>query len=181
MISKIFMVFLGLNMTNEIVIFDFDNGNSGEWQTVNDVVMGGLSHSSFQLVEEGYALFSGNVRPENNGGFASVRTPINDMELSNYDGAVLRIKGDGKLYNIRFRTNKNFDGVSYQAKFKSEKNSWTEVKIPFSDFIPTFRGRPVSNQPLLYSSDIQQMGILIADKQFGEFEIIIDWIKFYKE
>jgi monofunctional biosynthetic peptidoglycan transglycosylase len=93
----------------------------------------------------------------------------------------LRIKGDGQLYNLRFRTNRNFDGVSYQAKFKSEKNNWIEVKIPFSDFIPTFRGRRVPNQLPLDSADILQMGILIADKQNGDFEIIIDWIKFYKE
>lgn len=181
MISKILFLFLGLNMMNEIEIFNFDNENLDEWRIVNDGVMGGLSRSSFKLIDDGYAMFSGNVRPENNGGFASVRTPISDMELSNYDGAMLRIMGDGNLYNLRFRTNKNFDGVSYQAKFQSEKNNWSEVKIPFSEFIPTFRGRRVPNQPPLDPADIRQMGILIADKQFGDFEIIIDWIKFYKE
>jgi monofunctional biosynthetic peptidoglycan transglycosylase len=181
MIINILMVLLGLTMSNEIMIFNFDNEESGEWRIVNDAVMGGLSRSSFELVEGGYALFSGSVRPENNGGFASVRTTIDDMDLSNYDGAMLRIKGDGNLYNLRFRTNRNFDGVSYQAKFESEKNNWNEVKIPFSEFIPTFRGRRVPDQPPLDPADIMQMGILIADKQFGEFEIIIDWIKFYKE
>ena len=181
MITKILILSLGLSMMNEIVIFNFDTEKSGDWQIVNDGVMGGLSRSSFELVEGGYALFSGNVRPENNGGFASVRTPISDMELSNYDGAMLRIKGDGNLYNLRFRTNRNFDGVSYQAKFETDKNNWSEVKIPFSEFSPTFRGRRVPNQPPLDPADIMQMGILIADKQFGDFEIVIDWIKFYKE
>jgi monofunctional biosynthetic peptidoglycan transglycosylase len=181
MIIKMIILFLGLNMMNELVIFNFDDEKSGDWQIVNDGVMGGLSRSSFELIEGGYALFSGNVRPENNGGFASVRTPINDMDLSNYEGAMLKIKGDGNVYNLRFRTNRNFDGVSYQAKFESKNNEWSEVKIPFSEFIPTFRGRKVPNQPPLDPADILQMGILIADKQFGNFEIILDWIKFYKE
>ena len=168
-------------MQNELIIFDFSNKEDKNWRIINDGVMGGLSRSSFKLVKGDFALFSGTVRPENNGGFASVRASISDMELENYDGAMIRIKGDGNLYNLRFRTNRNFDGVSYQAKFRSEKDSWKEIKIPFSDFIPTFRGRRVPNQPPLDAADIKQMGILIADKQFGDFELIIDWMKFYKE
>ena len=53
------------------------------------------------------------------------------------------------IYNLRFRINKNYDGVSYQAKFKSDKKEWIEHKISFKDFVPTYRGRSVPNQPEL--------------------------------
>ena len=99
-------------MSGDLLIFDFDTKNSGRWQIINDGVMGGLSQSRFKLDGNGYAIFSGNVSLENNGGFASVRTQIENMDLSDYDGALIRVKGDGKKYNLRFRTDENFDGPS---------------------------------------------------------------------
>ena len=53
------------------------------------------------------------------------------------------------IYNIRFRIDNNYDGVSYQAKFKSDNSEWDEHKISFKDFVPTYRGRIVPNQPEL--------------------------------
>ena len=71
------------------------------------------------------------------------------------------------------------DGFSYQAKFETESGEWKEYKIPFSEFKPTYRGNTLSDKPKLESKDIKQIGILIADKQFGNFELNIDWIKLY--
>jgi hypothetical protein len=55
-----------------------------------------------------------------------------------------------------------------------------EFKLPFKDFIPTYRGYTLREKPALESKDISQIGIMIADKQSGSFETDIDWIKFYK-
>ena len=135
-------------------------------------------NSRFEINSDSTATFSGTVFPDNNGGFASVRTSL-DNEFNDFEGAIIRVKGDGNIYSLRFRTDKNFDGISYQAKFKTDSGEWKEYKIPFSDFKPTFRGRTLSNKPKLESKDIKQIGILVADKQFGKFELNIDWIKFY--
>ena len=89
------------------------------------------------------------------------------------------MKGDGKKYSLRFRTDSSFDGVSYESKFTTEAGSWKEYKIPFEDFRPVWRGRTVPGQPELTSGDIRQVGFLISDKQSGNFELKIDWIKFY--
>lgn len=176
----IFMISV-MMIQNEKNIFDFNSPEtSGEWRIINDVVMGGVSKSNFILSEDGSAKFSGTLSPDNNGGFASVRAFIEEKDLDGYTGVIIKAKGDGNLYNIRFRTNTNYDGPAYQAKFKSDKEKWTEFKIPFEEFKPTYRGRIVSDQPELKSKNIRQVGILIADKQFGEFELNIDWIKFYK-
>ena len=44
------------------------------WQAVNDGVMGGISDRRFRITEEQTLEFFGTLSPENNGGFASVRT-----------------------------------------------------------------------------------------------------------
>lgn len=179
MILTIFITLLSFINMNSIMLYDFTNDESDKWNIINDGVMGGISSSSF-TVNDGIATFSGNVLPDNNGGFASVRATIKKDDLKDFDGVEIKVKGDGKIYNLRFRNNRNIDGISYQAKFKSEKDNWTTVKIPFEKFEPTFRGRIIPDQPALISEEIEQVGILIADKQFGEFTIDIDYIKIYK-
>ena len=177
MLLTIILTVMSLIMNNEKVIFDFNSpSTSGEWITINDVVMGGISESKFEINPDSTATFSGTVSPDNNGGFASARASLKD-EFKDFKEAFIRVKGDGNIYSLRFRTNNNFDGISYQAKFKTEAGRWIEYKIPLGDFKPTFRGNTLSNKPKLESKDIKQIGILIADKQYGEFELKIDWIK----
>jgi hypothetical protein len=179
MISVIILTIMSLIMNGETVIFNFDSTEtSGDWTTVNDVVMGGVSDSQFEMNVDSTATFSGTVLPDNNGGFASARASLKN-EFKDFEGALIRVKGDGNIYSLRFRTDINFDGISYQTKFKTEAGEWKKYKIPFSDFKPTFRGRTLSNKPELESKNIKQIGILIADKQFGKFELNIDWIKLY--
>lgn len=174
------IIFAVISVSNEMKIFDFSPGEI-PWRSVNDNVMGGVSNGKFRITEKGTAEFTGTLRHENNGGFASARSVIPEKTVENYLGVVLRVKGDGLTYNLTFRTDKAFDGISYQAKFKTEKNKWQEIRLPFEDFGPKFRGRIIPNQPELLSEDIEQIGILVADKQFGPFSIELDWIKFYKE
>jgi monofunctional biosynthetic peptidoglycan transglycosylase len=179
MTSIVILTVMSLVMSGETVIFNFNStSTSGQWATINDVVMGGVSDSKFQINSDSTATFSGKVLPDNNGGFASVRASLKN-EFKDFEGAIIRVKGDGNIYSLRFRTDNNFDGISYQAKFKTDSGEWKDHKIPFSDFKPTFRGSNLSNKPKLESKDIKQIGILIADKQFGNFELVIDWIKFY--
>lgn len=181
MIAIIFLLLSGIIMIfeKEVVVFDSPE-TTDEWRIINDVVMGGISKSNFTLNKNESAKFTGTLSPDNNGGFASVRTHVEENNLNDFDGVIIKSKGDGNLYNLRFRTDENYSGVSYQAKFKSNSKEWEEFKIPFKDFKPTFRGRLVPNQPELKSNNIRQIGILIADNQFGDFELNIKWIKFYK-
>jgi NADH dehydrogenase [ubiquinone] 1 alpha subcomplex assembly factor 1 len=165
---------------NDKVLYNFANSEElNEWLIVNDGVMGGLSLSWLSHSKNQSALYQGRVSLENNGGFASTRTRPKDYQLAGYTGIVLRIKGDGKTYQFRIRTNNRFDGASYRHEFATEKDKWITVKIPFSDFVPVFRGRVLRNVGPIDASNIQQLGILIAGKQTGPFAIEIDWIKAY--
>jgi len=161
-------------------LFDFNSQeSSGDWFIVNDDVMGGVSKSEIQMHTDGYAIFRGILSSENNGGFASIRAVIEMNSQKDFKGVLIRVRGDGNVYSLRFRTNTGFDGYAYQAKFQTDEAKWMEVRLPFSDFEPTFRGMTLDNKPGLESKNIQQIGVLIADYQFGQFSLDIDWIKLY--
>jgi len=87
------------------------------------------------------------------------------------------VKGDGKTYSFRIRTDQNFNGVAYACGFSTKQDEWTEHEFSPSDFIPTFRGRTLLNVPSLEDLQISQIGLLISGKQSGRFRLIIDWIK----
>ena len=87
---------------------------------------------------------------------------------------------DGHRYRLRFRTDDGYDGVAYQASFDTVTDNWRVIHVRFSDCMPTFRGRRVSNAPSLDGRLIQQIGFMIADKQEGPFRLEIDWVKAYK-
>ena len=163
------------------IIFDFNTTNtSGQWVPVNDGVMGGISRSTFDVLPEGIGEFKGSVSLENNGGFASVRTPIDANQLKGYDGIRLRVRGDGKTYSLRLRTDRRLDGISFRATFDTKKDEWIELAFPFDTFVPGFRGRTMRNVDPLQPATIRQLGVLISDKQTGSFVLHIDWIEAYK-
>jgi len=160
--------------TNELILEDFSPDNHLEWQIINDGVMGGLSEGRFKINTDQTADFWGKVSLENNGGFASVRALLKSPASGNFQKIVLRIKGDGKTYSFRIRTDTNFDGVAYACNFVTKKDEWTEHKFSPADFTPTFRGRTPSNVPPLKELKLQQIGFLISEKQTGKFKVTID-------
>ena len=105
----------------EAILFDFGTlANMDDWLIVNDGVMGDLSKSSFILNDSNTAVFSGNVSLENNGGFTSTRTKTLRFQLDGFKGVLVRVKGDGKKYQFRIRTDDRFDGVSYRYHFETD-------------------------------------------------------------
>ncbi len=158
------------------VITDFSDKTNLEWYIVNDGVMGGLSESSMESNKDGHGVFSGDVSLENNGGFASVRAMVPRNDYSVHQKIVLRVKGDGKEYQFRIRTNEGFDGVSYRAKFSTQAGEWQDIVFSADDFTPVWRGRVVENYPAFDFANMKQIGFLIADYQKGNFELMIESI-----
>ena len=164
-------------MGKETMIEDFNSTNHLNWEVINDGVRGGISESNFQIQADQTAVFSGSVSLENNGGFASVRASLRASVSGNFERIVIRVKGDGKTYSLRIRTDQNFDGVAYACSFSTIKDEWTEHEFSPAEFVPTFRGRTLFNVPPLKDLKISHIGFLISEKQSGSFELIIDWIK----
>ena len=160
-----------------LVDFVAADSSLSEWRTVDDVVMGGVSRSRIHRTEDGTAVFEGTLSLENNGGFASVRTLTEPPDLSGCKDVVVRVRGDGRRYRLRLRTDERFDGIAYQATFPTEAGEWTEVAIPFTAFEPSFRGRKPPGAPPLDPARIRQVGFLVADGQEGEFRLEVAWVR----
>ncbi len=169
---------VNVDAASEKVLFAFQgNTNSPVWQIVNDDVMGGVSTSRFQVLTNGGAVFSGVVSMENRGGFASVRSsPVRD-NLNGCETFVLRVRGDGRRYKFTVRTETGFNAPNYQAEFTTQRGEWEEYRLAFKDFVPTFRGRILTDVPPLNPAKVATVGFLISDRQDGAFKLEVAWIK----
>lgn len=167
-----------MNPTQANMVTDFTNSTEerDRWRNVDDNVMGGISQGNINVTEQNTAIFSGTLSLENNGGFSSVRRDVRDIDLSQATGLSLRVKGDGRRYQLRVQT-ADADNISYRAEFETTAGEWQQVQFPFSAFEPVFRGRIISNAPALNPTAAEQVGFLIADKKDGEFQLEIDWIR----
>lgn len=163
-----------------MLLFEFDSeAECNLWTPINDVVMGGISYSTFEYIGESCAVFSGTVSLKNSGGFASVRSTPSPHDLTEYNGITLRVRGDGKEYKMNLRTEATLDGVQYQAVFETQKNVWSEFVIPFSGFVPMFRGTRLPSAAGLDIGNICSFGFLISSRQEGVFRLEIDRIGVY--
>ena len=168
---------MNTHAATEKIVYDFQKAtNANAWQVVNDDVMGGVSTSSFCLTN-GVALFQGKVSLENNGGFASARSLPARHDLAGGDAFVVRVRGDGRRYKFTARTDPSFDSAIYQCVFTTKKGEWEEHRLPFKQFIPTFRGRVLSGEPPLDPAKVTSVGFLISDSQAGPFQLELAWIK----
>ena len=173
----VYLFALLLNPTPKM-IYNFEKQlQINDWMIVNDGVMGGLSESSLKYQNNGIMRFAGVVSLDNYGGFASTRTRPQDYQLGSYNGMTIRLKGDGKRYKFRIRSNDNFDGISYTIDIETEAGQWQDHRFLFSDMQATFRGRIFPDYSALEASSIRQIGFLIADKQEGPFKLEVDWIQ----
>jgi NADH dehydrogenase [ubiquinone] 1 alpha subcomplex assembly factor 1 len=170
-------IFLALffHTMNPIVLVDFNkNSKTDDWNIVNDVVMGGRSNSQIERDTDGNARFTGTVSLENNGGFCSVQHNLVAKSLENTKYFSIRLKGDGKKYQFRVKSNRN-DYYSYVYQFQTSKQ-WEVIEIPISEMYASFRGNKL-NIPNYDGAKIEQLAFLIANYKQESFELLIDKIE----
>ena len=161
-----------------LVYESFEDANAPKWYVVNDNVMGGRSLGSFKI-EKGILTLFGSTNT-NGGGFASIRSPLPENILNEYDSVKLRILADNRSYDLTFRDN-NRRGISQRQTIVIEQsNDWQTVEINFEDLQPAFFGRTVSAGPF-NKSQAQEIGIIINDGLDGEFQLQIDEVEFCKK
>ena len=145
------------------------------WRSVNDGVMGGVSTGAI-AASPGGLVFEGELSLENNGGFASVRRLV-DADVSAASGLQLKVRGDGRTYQVRLRQDERFDGIAWRAEIPAS-TQWQTVTLDLEDFEPVFRGRRVVDAGPLVPSNIRQIGFMLADKTPGPFRLEIGAILF---
>lgn len=161
-----------------VTLMDFSEpASTSHWYAINDGVMGGESQGGPQ-VQAGELVFTGVISLDNNGGFSSVKSSGHQFDLRAFSELKLRVKGDGRRYQLRLYTGATYghSPIAYVAEFATQAGQWIEPVVALAQLTPRFRGRTLSG-PAFDASCVQDIGFLLADKQEGEFELRVSWIK----
>jgi NADH dehydrogenase [ubiquinone] 1 alpha subcomplex assembly factor 1 len=150
-------------------------GESSRWRAINDNVMGGISRGGMR-VTAGVGVFSGETSLANNGGFASVRRDPDAFDLSDAMGIALNVRGDGRRYQLRLYTGQLPEGAAYRAAFQPAADEWQRVELPWHEFEAVFRGRLLNDVSPIDPARIDQVGIMIADRNAGPFRLEVAWL-----
>lgn len=160
---------------NKLLLFDFSvTEDWSVWEIENDVVMGGNSSSALEKSEEGNAIFKGTVSLENDGGFASMQYHFDKKNIEGYKKALILLKGDGKAYQFRMKSNLS-DKASYIYTFKTS-GDWETVEVPLKEMEPVFRGNKLA-LPNFPAETIQEIRFLIGNKKAEDFRLEIKKIE----
>ncbi len=160
---------------NSLTLFKFQpESDLSNWQTIQDVVMGGVSTANFKINKEGYGEYTGSVSLENNGGFSSLHYKFNTKNIEGYSKVVLKLKGDGKIYQFRLKE-KQSDKQAYITKF-STTGDWQTITVDLNTLYPTFRGKRL-DLPNFDARQIEQIAFLIANKKQESFQLILSSIE----
>tara|TARA_Y100001934_G_C11951249_1_gene585015 strand:- start:42 stop:599 length:558 start_codon:yes stop_codon:yes gene_type:complete len=155
---------------------EFSGADNMGWAVINDDVMGGRSSSTIRFVD-GNIVFRGELNT-NGGGFVSFRTAQQTWDLSDRVLVKVRVRGDGRRYQLRLHTKTT--GIAYKSQFQTHANRWQVVAAQISTFKATRRGREQAMPPPR-PEDIVGFGLLLADAKDGPFQVELDWVEFTKQ
>jgi len=176
------LVFAGVTWADgerrTVMDLQFD-GAVGEptWVAQNDDVMGGVSKGGAKVID-GVLVFTGSLSLENNGGFAQVEIRNLRTDLSGKEGVKLRVRGDGRTYQLRLATNARHRGsrIAYRAEFPTRAGEWVDVVVPFADLAPSHHGDMLDGPPVDLSQ-VEEIGFLLGDGRAGPFSLEVDWMR----
>lgn len=110
------------------------------WSVVNDTVMGGVSSGELAWVD-GAMAFTGELSLDNNGGFASVRSPFIDPAVAaawaDWDGLAVDVRGDGRRWAVEVRTFSEAGG--WIAMVAPPSDRFAVVEVSWATFEPVTR------------------------------------------
>jgi NADH dehydrogenase [ubiquinone] 1 alpha subcomplex assembly factor 1 len=146
------------------------------WSNVDDTVMGGVSASTTSW-ESGRLVFAGDLSLENNGGFASVRGPIDPVlgeALSGATALAIDAEGDGRTYVLQLRTADESLYISRFATTAGTAGESDQYVLPLADFEPVTRFLEPSPSTLpLDAGMVVQLAVYVLDAQKGSFRLSI--------
>jgi len=156
-----------------IVLADFPDADSvAGWSIQNDTVMGGVSNSRTEWVDD-QLIFAGDLSLDNNGGFCSMRSPVSADFGALAAGATaltLTATGDDQVYLVQVRTDRGL----FVQRIAIAGGAEDTYVLPFADFTATdFMLDAITPLEPLDPGSILQIAVYILDKQEGPFRLAI--------
>ncbi|XP_077178962.1 complex I intermediate-associated protein 30, mitochondrial [Paroedura picta] len=106
-------------------------------------------------------------------------------DWSSFNSLHLRVRGDGRPWMVNIYTNPyyshNEDDLYNYFMFTRGGPYWEEIKIPFSKFFMSSRGRIQDQQYALWLDKISTLGFTLGDQVDGPFQLEIDYIGLAKD
>ncbi|NXY49493.1 CIA30 protein, partial [Ceuthmochares aereus] len=167
-----------------------------KWVISSDVEIGGKSEVYLKLGRNNQAaLLYGTLNTEvprdgetKYSGYCSMRAkPLvgsfarkKYYDWSNFNSLYLRVRGDGRPWMVNIYTDPYFshqkDDLYNYFMFTRGGPYWEEIKIPFSKFFLSSRGRVQDDQHPIWLDKVSTLGFTIGDKVDGPFQLEIDFI-----
>ncbi|GAA6081230.1 complex I intermediate-associated protein 30, mitochondrial isoform X1 [Tachysurus ichikawai] len=102
------------------------------------------------------------------------------FDWSNFNTLHLRIRGDGRPWMVNISAGTYFshqrDDMYSYFLYTRGGPYWQDVKIPFSKFFLSSRGRVQDEQHPLWLDKVKTIGFTLGDKADGAFQLEIDFI-----
>ncbi|XP_078515745.1 complex I intermediate-associated protein 30, mitochondrial [Lissotriton helveticus] len=167
-----------------------------EWIVSSDQEVGGKSEAYLKLGRNNQtALLYGTLNTEvprdgetRYSGYCSMRSKLpqgafdrkKHHDWSNFNTLVLRVRGDGRPWMINLATEMYFshqksDLYNYFL-FTRGGPYWEDVRIPFSKFFLSSKGRIQDGQHPVWLDKVNTVGFTLGDQVNGPFQLEIDYV-----
>ena len=161
------------------LMVDFGEKQEGsQWKVINDGVMGGLSKGKL-LIKQETMLFQGNVSLDNYGGFTSMKSPFEKMDLSDFEKVKIRMTASGQTFSMTFETDETWFAPYFKAPLATISNEWQVIEVSLDQFkqyqLGQSDGRAINKGDL---ANVFRLGIITSQKKAGTFELEVDYIRF---
>ncbi|KAJ0008685.1 hypothetical protein NQD34_016100 [Periophthalmus magnuspinnatus] len=184
------------------VVWEFRGAESlEEWTVSSDREIGGQSEAYVKLGKNNNTcLLYGTLRstPPRDGetrysGYCTMRSKQQlasfdrkkHFDWTSFNTLHLRVRGDGRPWMINISCETFFahqkDDIYNYFLYTRGGPYWQDVKLPFSKFFLTHRGRIQDDQHCLWLDKVNTIGFTLGDKVDGPFQLEIDFIGVCKD
>lgn len=173
-------IFFTTSLMSQSLIIDFGTScdTCEDWFVVVDGVMGGLSQGSAVQTAQSI-IFTGSISLKNNGGFASLRTPYQNYDLSEFTTVTIRYRSTGQDFALSLNKYKRFWQPNYKTNLPMTDGEWQTLTCNLVDFNMYRLGDILESHPSKEDlSNIIRLGVISNTKAATDFEIEIDKIVF---
>lgn len=149
----------------------FDYNNQAKCGQFSGYLNLDLPRDNPEITRSGYAMFRTKDQKE------SWLSGNSYWDWSQYQSLVLRVRGDKRKYLVNIQANTPLVTDLFQHRlFLNSPGNWETVVIPLNDFVMTNWG-VIQDGCEINKLEVKTVGVGLLDKQYGPFNLDVDWIK----